>query len=91
MLSSQVVEKLVRLEKVTRGSGETIVGFLEGMDKCKDLSMMERKVIKQQVVRKVRASLKGHKFDSQILASVDACMSERSKGSSSSGCGRYRK
>jgi hypothetical protein len=35
--------------------------------------------------------LKGHKFDSQILASVDACMSERSKGSSSSGCGRYRK
>ena len=91
MLSSQVVEKLVRLEKVTGGSGETIVRFLEGMDKCKDLSMMERKVIKQQVVRKVRASLKGHKFDSQILASVDACMSERSKGSSSSGCGRYRK
>ncbi|KAL3598591.1 hypothetical protein D5086_006509 [Populus alba] len=92
MLSSQVVEKLVKMEKVTGGSGETIVGFLESMDKCKHLSMMERKVIKQQVVRKVRASLKGHKFDSQILASVDACMSERSKASSSSGCGgRYRK
>ncbi|KAJ6963338.1 hypothetical protein NC652_001837 [Populus alba x Populus x berolinensis] len=87
MLSSQVVEKLVKLEKNTGGSGETIVGFLKGMDKCKHLSMMERRVIKQQVVRKIRACLKGHKFETQILASVDACVSEGSKGSSS----RYRK
>ncbi|KAL3610526.1 hypothetical protein D5086_001546 [Populus alba] len=86
MLSSQVVEKLVKLEKNTGGSGETIVGFLKGMDKCKHLSMMERRVIKQQVVRKIRACLKGHKFETQILASVDACVSEGSKGSSS----RYR-
>jgi hypothetical protein len=87
MLSLQVVEKLVKLEKNTGGSGETIVGFLKGMDKCKHLSMMERRVIKQQVVRKIRACLKGHKFETQILASVDACVSEGSKGSSS----RYRK
>ena len=87
MLSLQVVEKLVKLEKITGGSGETIVGFLKGMDKCKHLSMMERRVIKQQVVRKIRASLKGHKVETQILASVDASMSEGSKGASS----RYRK
>ncbi|KAJ6308805.1 hypothetical protein OIU76_018402 [Salix suchowensis] len=87
MLSLQVVEKLVKLEKITGGSGETIVGFLKGMDKCKHLSMMERRVIKQQVVRKIRASLKGHKLETQILASVDASMSEGSKGGSS----RYRK
>uniref|UniRef100_A0A6N2K4E9 NB-ARC domain-containing protein n=1 Tax=Salix viminalis TaxID=40686 RepID=A0A6N2K4E9_SALVM len=87
MLSLQVVEKLVKLENITGGSGETIVGFLKGMDKCKHLSMMERRVIKQQVVRKIRASLKGHKLETQILASVDASMSEGLKGSSS----RYRK
>ncbi|KAJ6700980.1 hypothetical protein OIU74_012348 [Salix koriyanagi] len=87
MLSLQVVEKLVKLEKITGGSGETTVGFLKGMDKCKHLSMMERRVIKQQVVRKIRASLKGHKLETQILASVDASMSEGSKGGSS----RYRK
>ncbi|KAJ6715142.1 hypothetical protein OIU85_026625 [Salix viminalis] len=86
MLSLQVVEKLVKLENITGGSGETIVGFLKGMDKCKHLSMMERRVIKQQVVRKIRASLKGHKLETQILASVDASMSEGLKGSSS----RYR-
>ncbi|CAK7356565.1 unnamed protein product [Dovyalis caffra] len=91
MLSLQVVEKLVESEKITGGSGETIVGFLKGMDKCKHLSMMERKVIKQQVVRKIRASSKGHKFETQMLSSVDACMFEGSKGASSGGSGRYRK
>lgn len=89
MFSLQVVEKLAKLERVSGGSGETVVGFLKGMDKCKHLSTAERKVMKQQVVRKVRATLKGHKFEARILAAVDACVSEAT--SSGSGSGRNRK
>ncbi|XAR50569.1 hypothetical protein NMG60_11004924 [Bertholletia excelsa] len=80
MLSLQVVEKLIRIEKASGGTGENVVGFLKGVDK----------VMKQQVVRKVRAALKGHKFEAQILAAVDACLSESQKGSAS-GSGRRRK
>lgn len=88
MFSLQVVEKLAKLERVSGGSGETVVGFLKGMDKCKHLSTAERKVMKQQVVRKVRAAMKGHKFEARILAAVDACVSEGSmKGATSSGSG----
>lgn len=89
MFSLQVVEKLAKLERVSGGSGETVVGFLKGMDKCKHLSTAERKVMKQQVVRKVRATLKGHKFEARILAAVDACVSEAT--GSGSGSGRNRK
>ncbi|KAG6728015.1 hypothetical protein I3842_02G152400 [Carya illinoinensis] len=89
MFSLQVVEKLTKLESVSGGSGETVVGFLKGMDKCKLLSTAERKVMKQQVVRKVRATLKGHKFEVRILAAVDACVSEGSmRGATSSGRNR---
>ncbi|TXG69280.1 hypothetical protein EZV62_004215 [Acer yangbiense] len=49
-----------------RTSGETLTEFLKGMDKCKHLSIAERKSMKQQVVRKVRAALKGHKFETKI-------------------------
>lgn len=88
MFSLQVVEKLAKLERVSGGSGETVVGFLKGMDKCKHISTAERKVMKQQVVRKVRAALKGHKFEARMLAAVDACLSEGSmKGSTSSSSG----
>ncbi|GAV65998.1 NB-ARC domain-containing protein [Cephalotus follicularis] len=89
MLSLQVVEKLVKLEKASGSSGETVVGFLKGMDKCKHLSVAERRVMKQQVVRKVRAGLKGHKFETRLLAALDAYFSEGSRGASSSG--RHRK
>ncbi|CBI36281.3 hypothetical protein VitviT2T_013599 [Vitis vinifera] len=91
MLSLQVVEKLVRIEKANGGSGETLVGFLRGIDKCKHLLTAERRVMKQQVVRKVRAALKGHKFGVQILAALDACVTEGSKGAGSSSTGRQRK
>ncbi|XP_057967131.1 uncharacterized protein LOC131157185 [Malania oleifera] len=90
MFSLQVVEKLVRIEKTSGGSGETLVGFLKGMDKCKHLTAAERRVMKQQVVRKVRVALKGHKFEAQILASLDACTAEGSRGSSS-GSGKHGK
>ncbi|KAL4626396.1 hypothetical protein ACB092_05G092800 [Castanea dentata] len=86
MFSLQVVEKLAKLEKLSGGSGETVVGFLKGIDKCKHLSQAERRVMKQQVVRKVRVAMKGHKFESRILAGLDACASEGSiRGASSSG------
>lgn len=66
-----------------------MVGFLKGIDKCKHLSQAERKVMKQQVVTKVRVAMKGHKFEARILAALDACASEGSiRGASSSGGGR---
>ncbi|OMO54302.1 Disease resistance protein [Corchorus capsularis] len=91
LLSLQVVEKLTKLEKSGGGSGEIVIGFLKGVDKCKHLTVAERKVMKQQVVRKIRASLKGHKFETRILAAVDAFLSGGSRGASGSGSGRNRK
>ncbi|XP_073015452.1 uncharacterized protein [Primulina eburnea] len=85
MFGLQVVEKLVKIEKDAGGSGEYVVGLLKGISKCKNLNPTERKVMKQQVIRKVRGTLKNHKFQVQILAAVDAFMSEGSKGASSSG------
>ncbi|EXB67327.1 Putative inactive disease susceptibility protein LOV1 [Morus notabilis] len=93
MFAAQVVEKLVKLEKSDGGNGGYLVEFLKGIDRCKHLSVAERRVMKQQVIRKVRAAMKGHKFDYQILEALDACVSEGSKsgGSGSGGGGRHRK
>lgn len=92
MLSLQVVEKLVKIEKNSGASGETLGEFLKGIDKCKHLSMTERRVMKQQVLRKVRTTLKGHKFETQIVAKLDSFLSESSRGSSSgSGSSKHRK
>ncbi|KAJ8755717.1 hypothetical protein K2173_024261 [Erythroxylum novogranatense] len=85
MLSLQLVEKLVKVEKANGGTGKTVVEFLKEMDRCKHLSTMERRVLKQQVVRKIRASLKGHKFETQVLAAAEGCISEGSKAGSGSG------
>lgn len=84
MFSLQLVEKLAKIEKAHGGSGEIVVGFLKGISKCKHLTTAERWVMKQQVVRKTRAALKGHKFETQVMAAIDACLSEGSKGASSS-------
>ncbi|GKV35823.1 hypothetical protein SLEP1_g44034 [Rubroshorea leprosula] len=89
ILSSLVVEKLAKSEKDCGGSGQTVLKYLEGIDKCKNLSMAERKVLKQQVIRKVRSSLKVHKFEARILAALDACLCKGSRGASSST--RHRK
>ncbi|KAF6164574.1 hypothetical protein GIB67_025400 [Kingdonia uniflora] len=85
MFTLQVVEKLAKLEKNSGGSGDMVIGFLKGMDKCKHLSAAERRVMKQQVVRKVRAALKGHKHEALMIASIEACVVEGSGGGSSSG------
>lgn len=85
MLSLQVVENVVKIEKLGGGTGEHVVGFLKGVSKCKDLTASERKAMKQQVVKKVRAAIKGHKLESRMLAAVDAYMSEGLRGGGSSG------
>ncbi|XP_015871336.3 uncharacterized protein LOC107408445 [Ziziphus jujuba] len=90
IFSLQVVEKLVKMEKSTGGTGEILVKFLRGMDKCKNLSVAERRVMKQQAIRKVKSGMRGHKFESKVVGAVDACVSEGSKGGSSSS-GKHRK
>ncbi|KAF3450851.1 hypothetical protein FNV43_RR06940 [Rhamnella rubrinervis] len=91
IFSLQVVEKLIKVEKTSGGSGEILVRFLKGMDKCKNLSVAERRVMKQQVIRKVRAVIRGHKFETRIVGALDACVSEGSKGGTSSSTGKQRK
>ncbi|MQM13202.1 hypothetical protein Taro_046124 [Colocasia esculenta] len=82
--SLQVVEKLVCLEKAGGSFNSVLVNFLKSLDKCKNLSVAERRVLKQQVVRKVRVSAKGHKLEVSIVAAVEECASEGSWGASSS-------
>lgn len=84
IFSPQVIEKLVALEKTGGGFSGTVVSFLKGMDKGKHMSTAERRVMKQQVVRKVRASVKGHRFETRIINSVEAYISEGSRAASSS-------
>ncbi|KAH6829942.1 hypothetical protein C2S53_010661 [Perilla frutescens var. hirtella] len=85
MLSLQVMEKVVKIEKVSGGTGKHVIGFLKGISQCNDLTTAERKAMKQQVIKKVRAALKGHKLETRILEAVDAYMSEGSRGSGGSG------
>ncbi|XP_031473046.1 uncharacterized protein LOC116245680 [Nymphaea colorata] len=82
MLAAQVVEKLVNLEKSGRGFGDPVVKFLKGLDKCR-LSVAERRVLKQQISRKVKSAIKGHKLETQIIAAVEGYASEGSKSNSS--------
>ncbi|XP_058112948.1 uncharacterized protein LOC131255990 [Magnolia sinica] len=84
IFSPQIVEKLVALEKIGGDFSNTVVRFLKGMDKCKHLSTAERRVMKLQVIRKVRAAVKGHKLEAHIIAAVEACVSEGSRGASTS-------
>lgn len=62
MFGFQVVEKLVKIKKGAGGSCDYVVGLLKGISKCKNLTPTEPKVMKQQVVRKVRGALKNHKL-----------------------------
>lgn len=84
MLALQVVEKLVNIEKNGGIFEGTIMKFLKGLDMCKNLSPAERRVMKQQVVRKVRSLVKGHKLEASLIASIESSISESSRGASSS-------
>ncbi|KAJ0987919.1 hypothetical protein J5N97_006275 [Dioscorea zingiberensis] len=84
MLALHVVEKLVNVEKLGGIFTGTLTKFLKGLDMCKNLSAAERQVMKQQVVRKVRSVIKGHKLEASLIASIEAAASEGSRGASSS-------
>lgn len=64
MISSQVVEKLVNIEKIGGNFRGAVVRFIRYGVKIYRM--------KQQVVRKVRAAVRGHKLETGIIASVEA-------------------
>lgn len=91
VFASQLVERLVKIEKSGGGSGSSLVEFLKGIDRCKHLSVAERRLMKQQVIRKVKAAIKGHKLEYQILDALDLSEGLKSGGSGSGCSSRHRK
>ncbi|KAL6888288.1 hypothetical protein ACP4OV_009314 [Aristida adscensionis] len=84
MLSSQVIEKLVALEKADESFSGAVSRYIQGLNMCKNIQSAERAVTKQHILRKVRSAVRGHKLEPSLLASVEACIAECSKGASSS-------
>jgi hypothetical protein len=84
MLASQVVEKLVALEKTGEPFGGAVSRYIQGLNMCKNVQCAERAVMKQHILRKVRSAVRGHKLEASLVASVEACIAEGSKGASSS-------
>ncbi|KAK1306670.1 hypothetical protein QJS10_CPA10g00396 [Acorus calamus] len=86
VLASRAVEGLARLE---RGAAEgAVVGVIKGLEKCKSLSKAERRVMKQAVVRRVRAAVRGQRNEGCVLGAVENCLAEGSREGSS---GKHRK
>lgn len=85
MISCQIVEKLVGLEKTGGELSGSVLRFLKGLDLCNNLSSAERMVMKQQVVRKVRVAARGHMIEGSLVASAESCLSDSWGGASSSG------
>ncbi|KAG9459677.1 hypothetical protein H6P81_004185 [Aristolochia fimbriata] len=90
IFSLQVVEKFVTLEKAGSNFKGIVVSFVKGMDKCKHLSTTERRVMKQQVLRKVRTAVKGYKLERHLVVEVEACIAEGS-GSRGASTSKQRK
>lgn len=84
MLASQVIEKLVALEKFGEPFSGAVSRYMQGLNMCKNLQSAERAVMKQHILRKVRSAVRGHKLEATLVASVEACIAEGSKGGSSS-------
>jgi hypothetical protein len=84
MLTSQVVEKLVALEKAGEPFGGVVSRYIQGLNMCKNVQSAERAVMKQHILRKVRSAIRGHKLEASLVASVEASIAESSKGASSS-------
>jgi hypothetical protein len=84
MLASQVVEKLVALEKGGDPFGGAVSRYIQGLNMCKKLQPAERAVMKQHILRKVRSAVRGHKLEASLVASVEASIAEGSRGASSS-------
>lgn len=84
MLASQIVEKLVALEKAGDPFGGAVSRYIQGLNMCKKLQSAERAVMKQHILRKVRSAVRGHKLEAILVASVEASIAEGFKGASSS-------
>lgn len=82
MLALNVVEKLAILEKDNSQFNGVVMKFVKGVDKCKYLSGAERQVSKQQIVRKVKTTLKDANLVARIIGGLE-CNSS-SEGSSRS-------
>lgn len=82
MLSSQIIEKFVALEKAGGSFSGAVSRYVQGLNMCKNVQSAERSVMKQQILRKVRSEIRGHDLEASLVASVEACISE--KGASSS-------
>ncbi|OEL25618.1 hypothetical protein BAE44_0013360 [Dichanthelium oligosanthes] len=80
MLTSQVVEKLVALEKAGEPFGGAVSRYIQGLNMCKNVQSAERAVMKQHILRKVRSAVRGHKLEASLVASVEASIAEGSKG-----------
>jgi hypothetical protein len=62
MLASQIVEKLIALEKAGDPFGGAVSRYIQGLNMCKKLQSVERVVMKQHILRKVRSAVRGHKL-----------------------------
>ncbi|KAL5211889.1 hypothetical protein ABZP36_022736 [Zizania latifolia] len=82
MLSSQIIEKFVALEKAGGSFSGTVSRYIQGLNLSENIQTAERAVMKQQILRKVRSAVRGHNLEASLVASVEACVSE--KGASSS-------
>nr|ACL52958.1 unknown [Zea mays] len=76
MLASQIVEKLVALEKAGDPFGGAVSRYIQGLNMCKKLQSAERAVMKQHILRKVRSAVRGHKLEAILVASVEASIAE---------------
>jgi hypothetical protein len=56
IISSQIVKKIVGLEKLGGELRGSVLRIFKGLNLCKNLSGVERMVMKQQVVGKVRVA-----------------------------------
>lgn len=84
MLSSQVIEKLVSLEKAGGSFSGSVSRYIHGLNMCENVQSAERAVMKQHILRKVRSAVRGHNLETSLIASVEFCISEGTKGASSS-------
>jgi hypothetical protein len=84
MLSSQVIEKLVALEKAGDSFSGAVSRYIQGLNMCKNVQSAERAVLKQHILRKVRSAVRGHELEASLVASVEAYIAEGTKGASSS-------
>ncbi|KAK3156313.1 hypothetical protein QOZ80_2AG0105530 [Eleusine coracana subsp. coracana] len=84
MLSSQVIEKLVALEKAGESFSGAVSRYIQGLNMCKNVQGAERAVMKQHILRKVRSAVRGHELEAGLMASVEACIADGSRGASSS-------